>query len=66
MSAWGKSFGAAWGNAWGQITAAPPANVPGGGSRHPRLMPQQWNVWHPVPHRRPRKRRQDDLLFLGQ
>jgi hypothetical protein len=63
-SAWGKSFGAAWGNAWGQIAADPPANVPSGGRARP--LPHTWNVFYPLPHRRPRKRRQDDLLFLGR
>jgi hypothetical protein len=36
------------------------------GSTRPKFTP--WAPWphHAVPHRRPRKRRQDDLLFLGR
>lgn len=41
----------------------PPAST-GGGTTRPIGKPWQWVPFHPVPARRPRKRRDADVLFL--
>jgi hypothetical protein len=62
-SAWGKSWGKAWGNAWGRLAPVEPPDVPSEGAGMVRP-PIRFIPFLPVPARRKRKRREEDLLFI--
>lgn len=64
-SAWAKSWLGAWKNTWGQTTDQ--QGIAGGKAKGKRRGRPVWHYvpFHPVPARRPRKKRDADLFFLG-
>jgi len=65
-SAWGKAWGAAFGAAWGVVTAiTPPAPAVDAGF-NPPISHDRSHKPAPLTRRHLRRKRQQDILFLGR